>query len=285
MILRIACWNLNGCLKKPRQRWKILNLLRLANADVYCLQEVMRLQDLKWLAKQLECSFTDGLDQQSSSAKPRPSAACYKGIVKIPDKQETKKSTKNPAWHKGGMCVLSRYPVLKTQVFPLVHSYCNALVGMEIQIRDVAVWVYSIHLDSRDYLKCEDRRLQELKTILQWLPPQNIILAGDWNSVDDATLASRNCSEKKCALPSKLNQNLPANLLLEAGFQDVHAQLNMEEPTWLPSTKERIDRIYTSQGLKPIAATTIGNGIAKWPTGKDHCMILADVEVAARFNK
>jgi hypothetical protein len=65
----------------------------------------------------------------------------------------------------GGMCVLSRFPIVDVINKPIPHSYCNALVGACVLWRKRRWWCFSIHLDSRRYKQCEDQRHHELEWI------------------------------------------------------------------------------------------------------------------------
>lgn len=150
---RLVSFNTNNCLCRPRQRWKVLRLLRATHAHVFCLQEVMKRDDVDWLLQHLGSFF-----------------AC-------------------PAWHRGGMCVIVNTQfahITGSRVLPLKRSWCNALVGARVRFHGSAssVWCYSVHLDSRDYRRNETRRLNEVSQILKLVhAQQHVVLAGDWNSV------------------------------------------------------------------------------------------------------
>jgi exonuclease III len=105
-----------------------------------------------------------------------------------------------------------------------------------------------------------------LKSIIQSLTSHNIVLAGDWNYVDD--LDKLNSSHDRKHLRLKMEQVILENSLSDA-FRCLHPQkrdyTHIGNQNHKP--KSRLDRIYVSAGL-------IGNLIAcdTRPSFSDHLM-------------
>jgi endonuclease/exonuclease/phosphatase family metal-dependent hydrolase len=196
------------------------------------------------------------------------------------------------AWHAGGMCVLSRFPITKWYVKQIPKSYYNALVLVQTN----EIWVASIHLFSEQYKECEDTRRRETSWILRQVNRitrnKPCILAGDWNSPTWRHLKEKEKPIQKCSSAAEAAQSksltchfrscnpfsLPEHQLLQDGWQDAHS--TNQSSTWIASRKiERIDRIYYKH-LRLVDAEIIGPEHLPtkigWPTGKDHKLVYAD---------
>lgn len=265
--MRVVSFNFNNLLSKRNSKsrsWQrrvvnLLSILAQVNADILVCQEIMSVADLKFLANDLHLFYSQR------------------------------------AWHPGGMCILSRYPLQNIHVVSIPNSYYNALV----LVRTGSIWVASIHLFSEQYKQCEDTRYKETEWLLasvkrytqrykERLTP--CILAGDWNSTTKTgqtkcLMKANSCSKASldsCALPSCKASSLPKSILTKNHWKDAHTDANGS--TWIPATKhtiERIDRIYYKR-LQLQHSIIIGPehlSNMKWPTGKDHRMVIADFRV------
>lgn len=150
--MKLVCYNLNQRLQYAESRPAILKILQSLDADIICIQEIMKFSHVAWLAKQLNMYY---------------------------DKN---------TWHKGGMAVISRVKIISTLNVTIKSAWYNALVGIQI---DDGTWICSVHLTDLEYKKDETERLREAKFIIDNLPnAKKIIVAGDFNSPSHLDLTS-----------------------------------------------------------------------------------------------
>jgi exonuclease III len=251
--MRVASFNLNNKLAQPRQRHKIVQLLLFVNADVLCLQEIMKQSHVRWLAQQLNMHAGK--------------------------------------WHRGGMVVLSKQVITKSCRFEWKTTYCNGLVGAQTH----NMWFFSIHLDSRQYKKCEDKRVHEMQLLSKLLSSplfkrKSVVIAGDWNSPSHLDrLISKTKIPKSSCVPCRFathkTRYLPSSVMQSCNFIDMHDH-KKKCSTWIPALEqrkkpiERIDRMYIrSKQFKVLKSRILTPSFYKkktnclWPTGKDHCLI------------
>jgi endonuclease/exonuclease/phosphatase family metal-dependent hydrolase len=168
------------------------------------------------------------------------------------------------AWHTYGITVLSKDKILQTLNIVVTDSE-NGAVAIKIQ---PDIWVVSLHLIDEEYKINDSERLRQLKFILEELDKlkaNNIILGGDFNSLED----------------SILNE-----LLMSKGFIDTHKDKQWARSTWIPAGgNERIDRIYIKGNFKIINGKTVDHNDIDWlcnigwPTGDDHRLVMTDLSI------
>lgn len=262
-LRRIVNWNVNGRLKSRSARVAIARILASLSPDILCLQEVSTRAEARWLAAALGLRFDDRW------------------------------------WHRGGMTILSRWPLRGGTVCSIPHSYFNGLVTVNTGGLRVAV----VHLDSRRYLHSERRRWSETRFILDRFVPDAArpsIIAGDWNSITHLDFAP--CSGESCETPERGRWckwvrdvgRLPSRLLEVHGWRDAHQGQGHARTTWMPAldahprcTPERIDRIYVGGPVRGISQQrTLGPAdfahlfaphTPHWPTGKDHLIVAVSI--------
>jgi endonuclease/exonuclease/phosphatase family metal-dependent hydrolase len=252
--MRVVSFNFNNLLAKrssPNASWRrrvhnMITILRVISPEILVAQEIMSVSDLRFLAQQLGMHY------------------------------------RSDAWHAGGMCVLSKNPIVRVVKQNIPNSYFNSL----LLVKTYGVWFASIHLFSEEYKHCEDERYRETRWLLNRIQAitktQPAILAGDWNSttqdaVQECPLETGTCKRLSCD-----KESLPATILQKNRWLDAHAGSKIS--TWIPVSTgvERIDRLYY-KGLKRTHGEIVGPERLpkriRWPTGPDHRLIFADFAI------
>ncbi|MDR3647392.1 MAG: endonuclease/exonuclease/phosphatase family protein [Candidatus Babeliales bacterium] len=223
---RVISFNIEYYTDWPDKKDQIIRLLKELNADIILLQEVTITQ-AKILSQELNLYWDEKV------------------------------------WHKNGVAILSKNKIFQILSISVENSSTGAIA---IKINP-DIWIVSLHLTDLDYLIDDIERLRELKFILDdliKLQPKNIILGGDFNSLQDCILHE---------------------LLDSKGFVDTHRDKEWAQGTWIPGDNERIDRIYVKGNFAVMSGQTIDHNDFEWlkdigwPTGDDHRLVLTDLQI------
>lgn len=223
--LRVVTFNINSEISWDKKKRQIIKILKTLNADVICLQEINKKN-----AQELSTKLNMNWDKN--------------------------------AWHESEITILSKSTILQSLTLDIPESYYNAFVAIEIE----NIWITSTHLWSEDYKVDDSFREYELNFImdrLESLNCNNIIMAGDFNSLDNSDISDS---------------------LIMRGYVDTHKNQPWSRGTWMPTNDhERIDRIHFKGNFKILNGKVMDHNdfdwLQEWPTGNDHRLVVTDLEI------
>lgn len=210
MQLKILSWNIwySGDLEKVNE------FLENFNADIFGLQEVMRVNGEIKLSKYLK---------EESGYK-----YVYAPAFKIPI---------NGVQTEVGNAIFSKYPILSHIVHNLSEKDNRIAVQSDIQVRDKILHVFSTHLIHTHQQKSELQDLQATN-LIKVLLSENTILMGDFNSLPQSN-------------PIKIVSNVLRNTDTKSLPSWSVYPYGCKDKTCVPSEiKFKLDYIFTSKDLK-----------------------------------
>jgi endonuclease/exonuclease/phosphatase family metal-dependent hydrolase len=229
MQLKIVSWNIWGGIHLP----EIITCLKEANPDIIGLQEV--LQD-------------EG--GANNSAKAIADAFGYTYIyetttILIPSIShllEEHKIEKNMEW---GNAIISRYPILHSDVHVLSQERKRVALEATIKVDDTELRVFSTHLVFAPVQPSMTLETQS-RNLLEVLPKEHGLVMGDFNTTPDSEIIQNMC---------KVMTNTES------------------DPSKITADGKKIDYIFSTADIKVLGSGTLTS------TASDHLPVYAIIEI------